>query len=120
MSGSSGDRGSADDLRAALPRNLTVTTFALLIFVYPMQRWAVVARATRRVQLDGLALVLAPLTTQPCTVVEIDCDPDDVEAIEAFAGAVDAPRENAEMRDHFAPYVLWGGAGRGRTDNDYD
>jgi hypothetical protein len=108
MSGSSGDRGSADDLRAALPRSFSLSTFVLLTFVFQLQRWACVARSTRRVQLDGLALVLAPLTYQPFVVVEVDCDPDDVEAIEAFAAKLAAPAVNAELREHFAPFSDFG------------
>lgn len=108
MSGSSGDRGSADDLRAALPRSLSLSTFVLVTFVFQLQRWACVARSDRRVQLDGLALVLAPLTYQPFVVVEVDCHPDDVEAIEAFAAKLAPPPENAELRAHYAPYSDWG------------
>lgn len=119
MSGSSGDRGSADDLRAALPRVLSVSTFVLLMFSFRDQRWFVVARSIRRVQLDGLALVLFPLTDQPCSVVEVVCDPDDIEAIEAFAADFAAPDANAQMREHFAPFTDWG-ARRPNRDNDYD
>lgn len=110
------DRGSADDLRVAVPRSLTLSCFALAMFVFREQRWFVIARSPRRVQLDGLALVLFPLTDQPCSVVEVACDPDDIDAVEAFVAKLAVPALNSEMRAHFAPFTKWGQAGRFSTE----
>lgn len=118
LSSSPSDRGSADDLRVAVPRSLTLSCFALAMFVFREQRWFVIARSPRRVQLDGLALVLFPLTDQPCSVVEIACDPDDVDGVEAFVAKLEPPVLNAEMRAHFAPFTKWGHAGRFASGND--
>lgn len=108
LTSSSSDRGSADDLRVAVPRSLSSSTFVLVMFSFSAQRWFVVARSPRMAALDGLGLVLEPITSQPCRVIAVECDPDDIEAIEAAALKVEPPSSNAEMREHFAPFAPWG------------
>lgn len=81
------DRGSADDLRSALPGGLGGPTFVLVTLVYKDRCWATVARSLNRGRLLGLAEVLPPLVSQPFEVIEVACDPEDIEAIElAVAG----------------------------------
>lgn len=96
----------SDDLRAALPRSLSLRTYVLLMFSYPAQRWFVVLRSDRRKELlDGLALNLSSIASQPCCVIEVACDPDDIEAVEAAALKRADPRENAQMSGHFDHFL---------------
>lgn len=96
----------SDDLRAALPRSISLRTYVLLMFSYPAQRWFVVLRSDRRKELlDGLALNLPAIAQQPCCVIEVPCDPDDIEAIERAALKQPDPRENAELSAHFDHFL---------------
>lgn len=82
-------RGSSDDLRSAVKRfKVGGPTFVLFLWVSREFRWFPVARSPIRAKVAALAAALAPLVSEPCSVVRVECDPDDVEAIEAEADRV--------------------------------
>lgn len=88
----------SDDLRAAVPRSVRLATYLLLMFSFPAQRWFVVLRADRRKEfLEDVGRNLYAITEQPCRVISLSCDPDDIEAVEAAALREEQPDENAEM-----------------------
>ncbi len=95
-------RGSGDDLRSSfqhlLRGGLGGPTFVLAVFVYAPAGWVAVARSLHRAKLDALAQQLRPVAHASFRVIEVDCDPEDVEAVEAAVLAlprVDADFDNA-------------------------
>lgn len=95
-------RGSGDDLRGSftlLRGGLDGPTFVLCLFVYATPAWVAVARSAHRAKLDALADLLAPLVMQPFQVIEVACDPDNVEAVEAAVAKLALVDD--EMVDHF-------------------
>lgn len=96
----------SDDLRAAVPRFVSVATYVLLMFSFPAQRWFVVVRSDRRKEfLEDVGRNLHAITQQPCRVISLSCDPDDIDAIERAALRERAPVENAQMSAHFDHYL---------------